>query len=145
MEINKTVEVRGQCVLFFLRFYLFIHERCTQRERQRYRQREKQVPCREPPCVGLDPGTLGLCPEPKQTLNHWATQVSQWLMVIQVFYLCLRDLVIFSKKTTFFNLNIFFVNVFKIFFMIKNSLLIIIFCVLVFFFGPFPYLATYLH
>ena len=47
---------------FFLRFYLFIHE--TQRERQRHRQREKQVPCREPD-VGLDPGTLGSCPEPK--------------------------------------------------------------------------------
>ena len=34
-------------VFVFLRFYLFIHER--------HRQREKQAPCREP-YVGLDPG-----------------------------------------------------------------------------------------
>ena len=33
-------------------------------ERQRHRQREKQAPRREP-SVGLDPETLGLCPEPK--------------------------------------------------------------------------------
>ena len=43
----------------FLRFYLLIHER--QRERQR---QEKQAPCKEPD-VGLNPGTLGSCPEPK--------------------------------------------------------------------------------
>ena len=46
---------------FFLRFYLFLHERHT--ERQRHRQREKQAPCREPD-VGLDPGTPGSCPGP---------------------------------------------------------------------------------
>ena len=39
---------------FFLRFYLFIHER--QRERQRHRQREK-LPYREPD-AGLDRRTL---------------------------------------------------------------------------------------
>ena len=50
---------------FFLRFIcLFIHER------QRHRQREKQVPYREPD-VGLNLRTLGLQPEPKaKTLNH---------------------------------------------------------------------------
>ena len=56
--------------LFFLRFYLFIHERHT--ERQKHRQREKQAPCRKPD-VGLDPGTPGSCPEPKadvQPLSH---------------------------------------------------------------------------
>ena len=36
----------------------------TQTERQRYRQREKQAPCKEPD-VGLDPGTLGSCPRLK--------------------------------------------------------------------------------
>ena len=39
---------------------------------QEHRQREKQTPCREPN-VGLDPGTLGSCPEPKadaQPLSH---------------------------------------------------------------------------
>ena len=42
------------------------------RERERHRQREKQAPCREPD-VGLDPRTLGSCPEPKvdaQPLSH---------------------------------------------------------------------------
>ena len=33
-------------------------------EKQRHRQREKQAPCRDPD-VGLDPGTLESCPEPK--------------------------------------------------------------------------------
>ena len=33
-------------------------------ERQRYRQREKHTPCREPD-VGLDPKTPGSQPEPK--------------------------------------------------------------------------------
>ena len=35
-----------------------------ERERQGHRQREKQDPHREPN-MGLDPGTLGSCPEPK--------------------------------------------------------------------------------
>ena len=41
-------------------------------ERQRLRQREKQVPCREPN-VGLDSRTTGSYPEPKadtQPLSH---------------------------------------------------------------------------
>ena len=41
-------------------------------EHQRHRQREKQAPCKEPN-VGLDPRTLGLCPELKagaQPLSH---------------------------------------------------------------------------
>ena len=46
--------------------------RDRKRERQRYGQREKQAPFRKPN-VGLDPGTLGSCPEPKadaQLLSH---------------------------------------------------------------------------
>ena len=39
------------------------------RERQRYRLREKQAPCREPD-VGLDPGSPGSHPGPKAVLNH---------------------------------------------------------------------------
>ena len=53
---------------FFLRFYLFIHER----HRERHRQREKQAPCRKP-IVGLDSRTLGSLPEQKadaQPLSH---------------------------------------------------------------------------
>ena len=48
--------------IFFLRFYLSIHERHT--ERQRHRQGEKQAPCEEPN-VGLDPRTPGSHPEQK--------------------------------------------------------------------------------
>ena len=46
--------------------------RDTERERQRHSQREKQAPCGAPD-VGLDPRTLGSCPEPKtdaQPLSH---------------------------------------------------------------------------
>ena len=54
---------------FFKDFiYLFVRDR----ERQRHRQREKQAP-RGQPDVGLDPRTLGPCPDPKaegQPLNH---------------------------------------------------------------------------
>ena len=53
--------------LFFLRFYILIHERHG--ERQRHREREKQFPHGEPD-VGL---ILGGCPEPKadaQPLSH---------------------------------------------------------------------------
>ena len=48
-----------------------------ERERQRHRQREKQAPCREPN-VGLDPVTLGSCPEPKadaEPLSHPGAQI----------------------------------------------------------------------
>ena len=55
---------------FFKRFYLFVHERHT--ERQRLRQREKQALCGEPDAE-LDPPTPGSHPEPKadaQSLSH---------------------------------------------------------------------------
>ena len=63
---------------FFLRFYLFIHERDwrerreRERERQRHRQREKQAPCSEPD-VGLDPRSPGSRPGLKagsKSLSH---------------------------------------------------------------------------
>ena len=50
--------------------YLFIHERHT--ERQRHKQREKEAPHREPD-VGLNPQTQGSCSELKedaQLLSH---------------------------------------------------------------------------
>ena len=61
-------------LIYFLRFYLFIHDRQRERERerQRHRQREKQAPCQEPD-VGLDPGTPGSRPGPKagaKPLSH---------------------------------------------------------------------------
>ena len=55
--------------IFFLRFYVFIHEKHTHTEKHRHRQREKQAPCREPD-VGLDPGSPGSRPGLKAALNH---------------------------------------------------------------------------
>ena len=52
---------------FFLRFYLFIHER--DRERGRDTGREKQAPCREPD-VGLDPEAPGSHLGLKAALNR---------------------------------------------------------------------------
>ena len=65
---------------FFVRFYLFIHER---RREQRHRQREKQAPCGEPD-VGLDPSTLRPQPEPKaetQPLSHPGAPVKSFLII----------------------------------------------------------------
>ena len=59
--------------LFFKRFYLFIHDRHTDREREAETQeREKQASCREPD-MGLDLGSPGSRPEPKadaELLSH---------------------------------------------------------------------------
>ena len=54
---------------FFKRFYLFIHERHTERERQRHGQREKQTPCRES-VAGLDPASPGSGPGLNVALNR---------------------------------------------------------------------------
>ena len=59
-------------ISFFKRFYIFIHDRASERERQRHRQREKQAPRREPN-VGLDPGSPGSHPRLKVVLNPCAT------------------------------------------------------------------------
>ena len=61
-NINFLKQPKANFFFFFLRFYLFIHERHT--KRQRHGQREKQALCREPD-VGLNPGTPGSCPGPK--------------------------------------------------------------------------------
>ena len=56
----------------------------AQRERERYRQREKQGPRRESN-VGLDPGTPGLCPGPKagtQQLSHPGVPLRIFLKVL---------------------------------------------------------------
>ena len=42
--------------------------RDTEKEAERYRQREKQAPCREPD-VGVDPGSPGSGPGLKAVLN----------------------------------------------------------------------------
>ena len=66
---------------FFLKFYLFVHEIKRERERQRHRQ-EKQALHKEPD-AGLDPGTLGSCPEPKadtQLLSHPGNPIIQYVL-----------------------------------------------------------------
>ena len=57
-SVLGTLDLR---CLFLKIFSLFLH---SDIERQRHRQREKQAPCGELD-VGLDPRTLGSCPEPK--------------------------------------------------------------------------------
>ena len=55
--------------IFFFKI-LFFHERHT--EWQRHRQREKQAPCKEPD-AGLDPGSPGSRPGLQAALNRCAT------------------------------------------------------------------------
>ena len=54
-------------IFFFFRFYLFIHERHTERETER--QRHKQAPGREPD-VRLDPVSPGSGSGLKAALNR---------------------------------------------------------------------------
>ena len=68
---------RQLCLILFYyffkkRFYLFIHERHTERKAEIQAERKKQAPCREPH-AGLDPGIPGSCPGPKagaKPLSH---------------------------------------------------------------------------
>ena len=71
-RVKPTATLQTGAILFFKRFYLFIHERHTHTQRQRHRHREKPAPYREPD-MGLDPGTPGSCPGLKagaKTLSH---------------------------------------------------------------------------
>ena len=64
--------------IYFLFIYLFMRD--IEREAET-RQREKQAPCRDPD-VGLNPGILGSCPEPKadaQLLSHPGVPDSEFL------------------------------------------------------------------
>ena len=73
----------------FLKKILFIYSWETHRERQKYRQRERQAPCKELD-AGLHPGTPGSWPGPKvgaKLLNHpgipwwprsWAGLLALW-------------------------------------------------------------------
>ena len=59
-------------IIIFLKDFIYLFMRDTERESQRHRQREKQAPCREPD-VGLEPTTVGSRPELKadtQPLSH---------------------------------------------------------------------------
>ena len=74
---------KSQVAEFF--FNLFIHERHTQRERKRHRQKEKQAPCREPmwdSILGLWDHALSW----RQDLNCWATQASPsgWILMVDL-------------------------------------------------------------
>ena len=66
-------------LFFFFKIYLFMIDIEREREGQKHRQREKQALHREP--------HVGLIPEPwnhalslRHTLNHWATEVSVFLI-----------------------------------------------------------------
>ena len=56
LSLRMELMMLHKLSFFFLRFYLFIHER--PRERQRHRQKEEKQAQRREPSVGLDPGTL---------------------------------------------------------------------------------------
>ena len=56
-------------LIYFLKDFIYLFMRDTERERQRHRQREKQAPCREPD-MGLNPGSPGSRPGLKAVLNH---------------------------------------------------------------------------
>ena len=58
--------------IYFLKDFIYLFMRDTERERLRHMQREKQAPSWEPD-VGLDLGSPGSCPELKadaQPLSH---------------------------------------------------------------------------
>ena len=71
---------------FFLRFYLFIHER--HRERQGHRQREKQAPRRDPTRDSI-PGPQGHALGRRQMLNRGATRASVSFFIIFI-HMCLH-------------------------------------------------------
>ena len=60
---------------YFLKDFIYLFMRDTERESQRHRQREKQAPCREPN-VGLNPRSPGSGPGLKVALNCWATRAA---------------------------------------------------------------------
>ena len=93
---GKPLEFITSLSLFFLRFYVFIHE--SHRERQRHRQREKQAPRREP-SVGLIPGLQDQAPGPV-ALNHGATQaaVSFFFFIFYLLFLFFKDFVIHRER-----------------------------------------------
>ena len=79
-------------MVFFLRFYLFIHERHRERESQRHRQREKQAPCREPDDVGLDPVSPGSGPGLKVALTAEPPGCPRWGFKKDFIYLVMKDI-----------------------------------------------------
>ena len=64
--------------------------RDTHREKQRHRQREKQVPCREPD-VGLYPGSPGSHPGLQVALNRCTTGATQLIYFLKRFYLFIHE------------------------------------------------------
>ena len=73
MGSNRSMDYRETMKrIHFLKDFIYLFMRDTQREGQRHRQREKQAPWRDPN-VGLDPRTPGSCPGPQadaQQLSH---------------------------------------------------------------------------
>ena len=59
--------------LFILRYYLFMKDAQREREREEQKQAEGEAGSMQGVQLGLDPETLGSCPEPKadaQPLSH---------------------------------------------------------------------------
>ena len=69
--------------------------------RQRHRQREKQAPCRQPD-VGLNPGTVGSCPEPKADAQPLSHPGVLRISIFNRFFIALLRFPIFSLITSIF-------------------------------------------
>ena len=102
-----------QILFYFLRFYVFIHERHKERGRDTHRQREKQAPCGEPD-ARLNPRThRDHTLSQRQTPSHWATQAfppdSLTDTVNTTTFLCFSlsflSLITFQGRTLFLNFS----------------------------------------
>ena len=74
-NINKPKKLKLPFLFFFLRFYLFIHERHPERGRDIGRGRSR-LPTGSPMRDSI-PGPQDHDLSQRQMLNHWATQVPQ--------------------------------------------------------------------
>ena len=84
--------------VYFSRFYLFIHERRTERGRDTGRGRSR-LPVGSPMRDSI-PGPWGHTLSRRQALNHWATQGSQKLTVFKVSF-SPHHLILWNSTTWF--------------------------------------------
>ena len=74
---------------FFFRFYLFIHERDTERGRDTGRGKSRL--CARSPMRDLIPGPQDHALSWKQMLNHWAIQASLLYFLKEILFIYLRE------------------------------------------------------
>ena len=82
----SIVDRKKRLFFFFLRFYLLIHERHTERGRDTGRGRSRLHA--GSPMWDLIPGPRDHAPSRRQMLNHWATQASSITIYILIYHVC---------------------------------------------------------